>query len=223
MRYDGGMKTINSFREEHFFLSNFFPSTISIDILGKSYVMPTGEHAFHAGKVAVASWSEERKESWLEELAASTEPRRAKYLGRSIRIDVGRWDALSTKVMVRVQDMKFRQNPDLARLLMETDNAELVEGNTWNDKVWGAVNGEGENRLGRILMRLRSQLQAERLIDAAWDMLVQQQNGPDGWTMSQQASSAHLHEAFEPFRSHLGDSYDMNKIREAWRVTSELE
>lgn len=33
----------------------------------------------------------------------------------------------------------------------------LEEGNTHGDKVWGTVNGVGENRLGKILMRLREE------------------------------------------------------------------
>ena len=34
----------------------------------------------------------------------------------------------------------------------------LEEGNNWGDKVWGTVNGEGENNLGKILMRVRKEL-----------------------------------------------------------------
>lgn len=33
--------------------------------------------------------------------------------------------------------------------------------NTWGDKVWGVCNGEGENRLGKILMRIRSEIREE--------------------------------------------------------------
>ena len=37
----------------------------------------------------------------------------------------------------------------------------LEEGNTWGDTTWGTVNGIGENRLGRILMKVRKELQEE--------------------------------------------------------------
>ena len=53
---------------------------------------------------------------------------------------------------------KFMQNPNLARLLIETGDATLIEGNTWGDRVWGVCDGVGENRLGRILMRIRSEI-----------------------------------------------------------------
>ena len=34
---------------------------------------------------------------------------------------------------------------------------QLEEGNTWADRVWGKVNGIGENRLGLILMQIRNE------------------------------------------------------------------
>lgn len=34
----------------------------------------------------------------------------------------------------------------------------LEEGNTWGDTIWGTVDGVGENRLGKILMRVRDEL-----------------------------------------------------------------
>ena len=57
---------------------------------------------------------------------------------------------------------KFTQNPDLLKKLLDTGDAELVEGNTWGDKVWGVCNDEGENRLGKILMRIRSEIREEQ-------------------------------------------------------------
>jgi predicted NAD-dependent protein-ADP-ribosyltransferase YbiA (DUF1768 family) len=35
----------------------------------------------------------------------------------------------------------------------------LIEGNTWGDKFWGQVKGEGANYLGRLLMKVREELQ----------------------------------------------------------------
>lgn len=61
--------------------------------------------------------------------------------------------------MYEVCRAKFLQNPDLADKLVATGDAELIEGNTWGDTVWGVCNGSGENRLGEILMRVRSEIQ----------------------------------------------------------------
>ena len=49
---------------------------------------------------------------------------------------------------------------DLEKLLA-TGDEHLEEGNTWGDTTWGTVNGIGENRLGRILMKVRKELQEE--------------------------------------------------------------
>ena len=53
---------------------------------------------------------------------------------------------------------KFQQNPDIAKKVIETYPAELVEGNVWNDMTWGVCNGKGENLLGKILMDVRDRL-----------------------------------------------------------------
>ena len=53
--------------------------------------------------------------------------------------------------------MKFNI-PELKQKLLETGNTELVEGNTWGDTFWGVYNVEGENILGRLLMKVREEL-----------------------------------------------------------------
>jgi predicted NAD-dependent protein-ADP-ribosyltransferase YbiA (DUF1768 family) len=50
---------------------------------------------------------------------------------------------------------KFEQNYDLAKKPIDTGQAELIEGNTWHDYVWDVCNGQGQNRLGKILMEIR--------------------------------------------------------------------
>lgn len=56
---------------------------------------------------------------------------------------------------------KFNRHPDLKTRLIETNGEELIEGNTWGDKYWGQVNGEGKNRLGKILMQIRARLKEQ--------------------------------------------------------------
>ena len=50
---------------------------------------------------------------------------------------------------------------DLKEKLLATGDEHLEEGNTWGDTTWGTVNGIGENRLGKILMKVRNELQEE--------------------------------------------------------------
>jgi len=77
---------------------------------------------------------------------------------------VENWDEKQLGVMGAVCEQKFRQNADLADKLLATGDAELIEGNPWGDTYWGVSfqTGEGENWLGRILMRTRDKLREER-------------------------------------------------------------
>ena len=58
--------------------------------------------------------------------------------------------------MKKVLVAKFNQNPDLAFLLKEIDDSELVERNCWNDRFWGVdENGIGKNWLGTLLKEVK--------------------------------------------------------------------
>jgi predicted NAD-dependent protein-ADP-ribosyltransferase YbiA (DUF1768 family) len=44
-----------------------------------------------------------------------------------------------------------------------TENYKLEERNNWGDIWWGVnINGEGENNLGKILMKVRNELKIDR-------------------------------------------------------------
>ena len=48
--------------------------------------------------------------------------------------------------------------PELRTKLADTEDEELIEGNTWNDTYWGVCRGVGENHLGKLLMEVREML-----------------------------------------------------------------
>jgi predicted NAD-dependent protein-ADP-ribosyltransferase YbiA (DUF1768 family) len=56
--------------------------------------------------------------------------------------------------------LKFTTHPDLCERLLTTGDAELIEGNSWNDTFWGVCRGKGRNELGKVLMKVRSELAA---------------------------------------------------------------
>ena len=58
---------------------------------------------------------------------------------------------------------KFSKNPILKAKLLATGDAELIEGNWWNDTYWGVCKGVGKNKLGKILMRVRDELNKENI------------------------------------------------------------
>ena len=73
------------------------------------------------------------------------------------------WEEIKDHEMEEIVRAKFEQNKDLRKKLVDTKDAVLVEGNTWNDRYWGVdeKTGEGQNRLGKILMKIRSEMQEQ--------------------------------------------------------------
>lgn len=136
---------ISGFTGRYQFLSNFHESPVTLD--GSTYV--TVEAAYQAAKTLDP---ELRTKIRLEET-----PGRAKRLGRKadMRPD---WNSIRYGVMLELVRQKFVVHPDLARRLLDTGNATIVETNHWNDTTWGVCDGEGENWMGQILMAVRQEL-----------------------------------------------------------------
>ncbi|MFT5706038.1 MAG: GTP cyclohydrolase II [Oceanospirillaceae bacterium] len=68
------------------------------------------------------------------------------------------WHNVKEKVMWDALAAKFTQHPELKELLLSTRERKIAE-HTHNDSYWGdAEDGSGLNRLGELLVQLRSQL-----------------------------------------------------------------
>jgi len=139
--------TIGRFEGEHAFLSNFFQQGLEFE--GRSYA--TAEHAFQAAKTDDPA---ER-----ERVRTARTPGGAKALGKRVTLRRG-WDAERVSVMEAVLRAKFA-DPGLRARLLATGAAELVEGNSWNDTFWGVCRGRGQNWLGKLLMKLRAEVELE--------------------------------------------------------------
>ena len=135
-------QSISAFRGAYDFLSNFYPAPITYNGL----VFQNNEAAFQVAKCP------ERSAEFC-----FLNPSEAKRLGRRVKLR-NDWDQIKDMVMYEICKAKFRQNPDLAERLISTSNFELIEGNNWGDHIWGVCDGYGENRLGKILMRIREEL-----------------------------------------------------------------
>ena len=71
------------------------------------------------------------------------------------------WETVTENLMREALEAKFTQHPSLKSLLLSTGAATLLE-HTTNDAYWGdAGDGTGKNRLGIMLMELRSKLRAQ--------------------------------------------------------------
>lgn len=142
---------IEEFRREYEFLSNFYPSPVTYN--GVTY--PTSEHAYQAAKAT--------SKRDHDKILYAKRPGDAKRIGKHIpRNKAMIRDEGRIRVMREVVQAKFEQNPDLAEKLLATEEAKLIEGNTWGDQFWGAVNGRGDNHLGRILMDVRRILREKK-------------------------------------------------------------
>lgn len=142
------MPPITRFLGQHYFLSNFYPGEITWE--GETY--PTVEHAFQAAKTPDP---QERKA-----IRQAVTPAAAKQLGRKVHLRPD-WEQVKFDILFELLQQKFSQ-AELRQLLLDTGDAELIEGNTWGDRLWGCVlvDGQwvGQNQLGRQLMRLRAEI-----------------------------------------------------------------
>ena len=141
------MNKINSFRDEYYFLSNFYECSVTYN--GLTY--KNNEAAFQAQKCI----NLKDREKFCDLRASES-----KKLGRRVVLRKD-WEDIKIKVMTDIVKAKFEQNEDLQKKLLATEDAYLEEGNTCGDRIWGTVNGVGANNLGEILMNVRKELQLE--------------------------------------------------------------
>lgn len=141
------MPPITEFTGQYRFLSNFWHCVAGILLDGDTY--PSVEHAFQAAKTIDLA---ER-----EKIRACEKPGDAKTLGRLVTLRP-RWEQQKRMIMTYLVRQKFSRDPVLRQSLIQTGDAELVEGNHWNDTYWGMCNGVGQNWLGQILMLVRAEL-----------------------------------------------------------------
>jgi ribA/ribD-fused uncharacterized protein len=138
---------VEEFRGKYYFLSNFYEAPVTYE--GITY--RNNEAAFQSAKTL---------DNDLRLEFANLDPSSAKRKGRAIKLRPD-WERIKIKVMYDIVLAKFTQNKDLREKLLATDNMYLEEGNNWGDRIWGTVNGEGHNYLGRILMLIRDKLREE--------------------------------------------------------------
>lgn len=114
------------------------------------------EAAYQAQKTKVVS---EYDSIWL----AKT-PRIARNLGQTVTMRPD-WDDVKLQVMYECVLAKFTQNHDLRAQLLSTGDEHLIEDSPI-DSFWGCgKDGNGANHLGRILMKIRTELREWTIIN----------------------------------------------------------
>jgi N-glycosidase YbiA len=118
----------------------------------KGKIWPSTEHYFQAQKFAGTS-----QETAIQNAVS---PTKAAEMGRNRKIRIRpNWDNVKDNVMHEATRAKFTQHADLKAMLIATGDAKIVE-HTENDAYWGdGGDGKGLNKLGKILMRVREELQ----------------------------------------------------------------
>ena len=149
-----GKPPITDFSGEYAFLSNYYRCEVELE----GVVYRSVEHAYHAAKTVDPDVRRAFSQTRLT-------PGRAKKMSRKLEVR-SHWHDVRLEVMEKLIRDKFTRHPDLRMELVATHPAPLVEGNTWADRFWGVFMGEGENHLGRILMKVRSELLGLAIVEA---------------------------------------------------------
>ena len=140
---------ILGFFKEYRFLSNYHICKVYYE----NIMYPSTEHAYQAAKT---KHSDERHN--FVHLTC----KEARLYGQKIilRNDFAK---VRNKLMYDVNMIKFTNNEDIKKLLIDTENSYLEETNKWHDNYWGnciceKCGGKGLNNLGKTLMEIRGKL-----------------------------------------------------------------
>lgn len=147
---------IKFFEGKHSFLSNFW--IVPIEFEGHSYA--STEHAYIAAKSL--------NEMFRSLIRKIPKPGKAKRESKKLLKEFGGeredWKKINLVLMYELDFQKFSKYYNLKRLLLDTGDEYLEEGNYWHDNFYGncycpkCADIKGENHLGKILMKVRSEL-----------------------------------------------------------------
>lgn len=134
--------------------SNF--SQHAVYLQGK--IWRTTEHFYQAQKFSDPELQ--------ERVRSASSPMIAKEIANQLELQYlqSNWHNKKEKVMWEALMAKFTQHPELKELLLSTQQRDIAE-HTRNDNYWGdAGDGSGLNRLGELLVQLRSQIRESQEI-----------------------------------------------------------
>jgi len=152
------MNKILYFKDKYKPFSNFFPAKVIFEDI----TFPTVEHAYVAAKTL--NISARRDIAMIPAGEAGKAKRKGRYL--VLRTD---WEKVKFKIMEDLLRQKFSKEA-FKNLLLETKDSVIIEGNYWHDNTWGdclcskCQNIPGQNRLGKLLMEIRRDLERTKSI-----------------------------------------------------------
>jgi len=138
---------IEEFIGEYHFLSNSFPCKITLH----GITFPSSEHTFQASKSTNLNFR--------KKISNIQSPQKAKQFVESV---IQKPDNLLQELMMyEILILKFTQNKNLKKKLLETLGSKLINGETHHDSFWGVCNCgscPNQNLLGKLLMKVRYDL-----------------------------------------------------------------
>ena len=100
--------------------------------------------------------------SVIDRIRKAKSPLHAAFIGQTRDYKIlPQWESIKVEVMERAIKARFEQHPVFAEMLMATDGE--LHDKTSVDDYWGiGFDGKGQNITGKILMKLRTELQDHR-------------------------------------------------------------
>ena len=127
----------------YMFLSNFYPTKIEYE--GLQY--NSTEAAYQSAKTL-----DKQLRLKFTNIIAS----KAKKLGRQLNLRKD-WEQVKVDIMYELLIKKF-SNESLKQQLLSTGDKYLEETNYWGDTFWGVSKNKGNNILGKLLMKVRGEI-----------------------------------------------------------------
>ncbi len=148
--------------------SNAFPAKITID----EKVWPTVEHYFQAMKFP-------SNPEYQEQIRLAKTPAAAKKLGKTADVPTRPdWMKVRESVMLTAVRAKFQQEALKAKLL--ATGKVLIRDMSPQDNYWGVGrSGKGQNKLGKILMRVREELATAAAVEGVDGPMLEAQKAAD--------------------------------------------
>lgn len=146
---------IGIYEREFYVFSNF--SSFQLDWKGRHW--PTSEHAYQAAHFF------DTAPDLVEAIAKAPSAHDAYKIAKGNAEKAPKnWNKLKIGIMYDVCKHKMLQNPYVLQKLLQTGDIDIVEDSP-KDSFWGwGINRDGRNELGKIWMKLRSQLQSGEII-----------------------------------------------------------
>ena len=134
-------------KDDYFFLSNFYPCEVTVEISGEKLKFKNAEAAYQA-----------QKNYKLADKFCLLSGSEAKKLGRQIPLTTESWNTERLYAMAKALNSKFQNYALLFMLKLVKE--EIIEDNYWDDIFWGICTNkrhdhEGKNILGKMLMNIR--------------------------------------------------------------------